>query len=300
MASAILLPFHSLLTVTVMDMLAGEGGLPTGGFQFQKCLDSDRSGYAKIWNYGDQSIRWHYASVTLPTTVFAPTATYTPKYALYIRGENALGIIPVTNEGNTLHWDWSTNGTTLVAVPSTTYVGYGDEKSLDSDGESMVLYTEDSSDCQAIFACDYQPMLTFVWQLATIDQQSSGSNAQYKIFNLMAGILVTLPDKLVVERAATDTWSGGEVSGAPFGQQRWNGLTTSGKRTTRTLHFEGLSETERALIVNILKYGRGCIPVLLCEDLANKTTWLQAILTHATESEPNADLYNLDLTAEEV
>ena len=138
--------------------------------------------------------------------------------------------------------------------------------------------------------------------------QTVGSYYQHKIiapinsslYHITYGSLQSLPDsKLMIQRDYNYTLPGSSVDINLNGEISWSGYQNNGLKRSGTLIFEFMDSSEKDTVLNIFKYGKGCLPMWFIDDITDESTWMLLSLRTLRITEPYVDYFTAEISWEE-
>ncbi len=291
--SKILIPYFNIATVSDVSATPVDYGAIVSTFEFRNVLDTKKDNYTLIWGNSDQPIIAELSGLSSLSAIipdantgvyleYAPEAFYTGSGVNYIRRQSGASL----------------GGLSTLDVLSY-YGDYAGTASNDTDvllsGGLTLAYDRK----RTVFVTE--GIDTSRYQLTLFGTNgSTGNGYNIKLYECMFGLIFDLPDGYYVEQMPQSV----RDEGSSFFNKHFGGIDRyylcDNQARDFTLEFENVNNADMSVLLNIFRYGYGCLPVLFMYDTADNATWRKIIMKNLTYSEPSHCMWNVSIDCSEV
>lgn len=267
----LLLPAYALDTLASIAATPASHGAIVATQELRAALDTDPNNFTKIWTGGDQPVVWHYSGyLTASDLAIGDLITISFRRAIYLRIEssafNVLG-----SDYNYAEFNHSADGSSWTNYGNMSF--HGDGTFISSPSVAVKFNTAVTGDTAQIVMYPTTQQEYEYYRLI-IKTENANVGANYKVYDVMHGYLLTLPNAIHKAIDISQTSYGGENQETPMGKQLFRGVK-GGKLQPRafTIIFSEVSAENEAILHYIFNAVKCNYPVLYMHNPSDKTTW---------------------------
>jgi len=289
--SKILIPYFQIASSSNISATPIDYGSIQQSFELHNAFDTKADNYTYIWNNGDQPILAELTGLSGLHNLFPDANT-----AVYLEyGSEAF------YTGSGINYLRRRSGPTTVSLSTLdVFSSYGDKSNnaqndtdiylsgiVQFDRRRTIFVTEgiDTSAVQLIF-------------FGTAGSTGNGYNI--RVYNCMFGLEFDLPDGYLVEQRSYNVQDNGSTIYTKYYGQFDRSYFSGNPTKQFNLEFDSLPVNKANVIMNIFRYGYGCLPVLFVEDTSDNSTWRKIILTDLSYTEPSNCMFNIKISCKEI
>lgn len=289
--SKILIPYFNIVDSVDISADPVDYGTIQTTFEFRNAIDSKSDNYTYIWSDADQPITAELAGLSGLHNYFPDANT-----AVYLEyGSEAF------YTGSGINYLRRRSGPTTVSLSTLdVFSSYGDKSSNAPNDTDIYLSGIVQFDRRrTIFVTE--GIDTSAYQLILFGTEGpTGNGYDIRVYNCMFGLEFDLPDGYLVESRKYSVIDNGSTiynkNYGPVDRSYYAGNQTR----DFVLEFDSLTKADANVIMNIYRYGYGCLPVLFVEDTSDNKTWRKVIMTELKYTEPNNCRFNISINCKEI